>query len=150
MLASVRPIAIVELIVAGGFIVVLTLSMQNSRRLRRNHPQPQELKEASFSDRRKLARWTSGKSVDIDPNLARIHVHYLTSSLPLLRQSYRLYGLWGALTVSLLILADPVAHPVAILLIVFALIFIAWSYRYSRQLERFVTRSTDASRGEGC
>ncbi len=64
--------------------------------------------------------------------------------MPLLRRFYRLFSLWGVFTVAYYLLVNPVTHPEAILLIVLALVFVFWSFRRSRRLERFVSRSTEA------
>jgi hypothetical protein len=113
-------------------------------RLRRSYSQPLELKAASYRDRRKLARWVKGKNVDVDPNLARVYLRYMTSSMPLYRRGYRLNSLWGVFAALGLLFFNPIAHPGVVLLIILVLILSVDSYRRGRQLERFVSRANGA------
>lgn len=145
MLASENSIAIVTVVWGAGLCIAVSLLAFTHLRLSLFHPRPPELKAASSRDRRKLSSWCfGGKSADVDPDLARVYANYIKSNTPLLRRFYRLFSLWGVFTVGLLLLVNPVTHPEAILLIVLALVFVFWSFRRSRRLERFVSRSTEA------
>lgn len=143
MLASVKPIAIVSVVWGIGLFAVVALLLCNELRRRFRHPLPTEFKRASRRDKRKLTRWVTGENVDVDSDLSRAYVRYVTSNLPLLRQWYRLFALWGVFTAGLGLLANPVAHPGLVLLFIPLIFSVVWSYRRSRQLERFVSRVSE-------
>jgi Flp pilus assembly protein TadB len=147
MLASTRPIAVLTVIVTYGTLIVIAITFLTARRLRRSHPLPQELKVASRRDRRKLAHWAPGEDIDVNPDLARAYVRFVSSSAPLRRRSDRLYFVVGALVVLLALLVNPLANPIMWPVIVLLPLVFVWHYRDYKRLERFISYRKEANRG---
>ena len=99
----------------------------------------------SYSDRRKLNRYLSGKKVDIDPDLAQAYVRYTVSSAPLQKWGKRLtiLALVFALLIAIVEAEKPPAEPIMWLIIILAPVAIAWEFRAFRRFERFVSHSTE-------